>query len=30
MIGAGGCIGSHLCEKLMLETDHSVLAVDIW
>ncbi|KAG0553661.1 hypothetical protein KC19_12G029000 [Ceratodon purpureus] len=30
MIGAGGFIGSHLCEKLMYETDHSVLAVDIY
>lgn len=30
MIGAGGFIGSHLCEKLMFETDHSVLAVDIY
>lgn len=30
MIGAGGFIGSHLCEKLMFETDHSVLAIDVY
>jgi UDP-apiose/xylose synthase len=30
MIGAGGFIGSHLCEKLMSETPHSVLAVDVY
>jgi UDP-apiose/xylose synthase len=30
MIGAGGFIGSHLCETLMSETDHSVLAIDIY
>ncbi|KAJ7524103.1 hypothetical protein O6H91_18G077800 [Diphasiastrum complanatum] len=30
MIGAGGFIGSHLCEKLMLETEHSVLAIDVY
>ncbi|RWV98586.1 hypothetical protein GW17_00038552, partial [Ensete ventricosum] len=30
MIGAGGFIGSHLCEKLMAETPHTVLAVDIY
>ncbi|KAM0939654.1 putative UDP-glucuronate decarboxylase [Dioscorea sansibarensis] len=30
MIGAGGFIGSHLCEKLMTETPHTVLAVDIY
>lgn len=29
MIGAGGFIGSHLCEKLMSETPHKVLAVDV-
>ncbi|KAK9690139.1 hypothetical protein RND81_09G107400 [Saponaria officinalis] len=27
MIGAGGFIGSHLCEKLMSDTPHTVLAV---
>lgn len=30
MIGAGGFIGSHLCEKLMTETPHKVLAVDVY
>lgn len=30
MIGAGGFIGSHLCEKLMFETQHTVLAVDVY
>ncbi|KAH0467062.1 hypothetical protein IEQ34_004300 [Dendrobium chrysotoxum] len=30
MIGAGGFIGSHLCEKLMTETPHMVLAVDVY
>jgi UDP-apiose/xylose synthase len=30
MIGAGGFIGSHLCEKLMAETSHVVLAVDVY
>ncbi|KAE9461344.1 hypothetical protein C3L33_06779, partial [Rhododendron williamsianum] len=30
MIGAGGFIGSHLCEKLMAETPHKVLAVDVY
>ncbi|CAN4091779.1 unnamed protein product [Withania somnifera] len=30
MIGAGGFIGSHLCEKLMSETPHTVLAVDVY
>ncbi|KAM7522454.1 hypothetical protein LguiA_012356 [Lonicera macranthoides] len=30
MIGAGGFIGSHLCEKLMNETPHKVLAVDVY
>ena len=29
MIGAGGFIGSHLCEKLLSDTDHSVLAIDV-
>lgn len=30
MIGAGGFIGSHLCEKLLEETPHKVLAVDVY
>ncbi|KAK6163449.1 hypothetical protein DH2020_000313 [Rehmannia glutinosa] len=30
MIGAGGFIGSHLCEKLMAETPHKVFAVDVY
>jgi UDP-apiose/xylose synthase len=30
VIGAGGFIGSHLCEKLMAETAHAVLAVDVY
>ncbi|GER57087.1 bifunctional polymyxin resistance protein ArnA [Striga asiatica] len=30
MIGAGGFIGSHLCEKLIAETPHKVLAVDVY
>ncbi|KAL6195900.1 hypothetical protein ACLB2K_031517 [Fragaria x ananassa] len=30
MIGAGGFIGSHLCEKLMVETPHKVLALDVY
>lgn len=30
MIGAGGFIGSHLCEKLLSETPHKVLAVDVY
>ncbi|KAJ8493791.1 hypothetical protein OPV22_015512 [Ensete ventricosum] len=30
LIGAGGFIGSHLCEKLMAETPHTVLAVDVY
>ncbi|XP_008227018.1 PREDICTED: UDP-D-apiose/UDP-D-xylose synthase 2 [Prunus mume] len=30
MIGAGGFIGSHLCEKLMSETPHKVLALDVY
>lgn len=30
MIGAGGFIGSHLCEKLLSETAHTILAVDVY
>ncbi|KMZ71282.1 Bifunctional polymyxin resistance arnA protein [Zostera marina] len=30
MIGAGGFIGSHLCEKLLFETSHTILAVDVY
>eukprot|EP00897_Mesotaenium_endlicherianum_P005877 jgi/Mesen1/5317/ME000265S04479 len=30
MIGAGGFIGSHLCEALMWETQHSVVAIDMY
>uniref|UniRef100_A0A0D6R5U1 NAD-dependent epimerase/dehydratase domain-containing protein n=1 Tax=Araucaria cunninghamii TaxID=56994 RepID=A0A0D6R5U1_ARACU len=30
MIGGGGFIGSHLCEKLMHETPHKVFAVDVY
>jgi len=30
MIGAGGFIGSHLCEKLMNETPHKVFALDVY
>ncbi|KAI3737761.1 hypothetical protein L2E82_27773 [Cichorium intybus] len=30
MIGAGGFIGSHLCEKLLTETPHTVLVVDVY
>uniref|UniRef100_A0A8I7B402 NAD-dependent epimerase/dehydratase domain-containing protein n=1 Tax=Hordeum vulgare subsp. vulgare TaxID=112509 RepID=A0A8I7B402_HORVV len=30
MIGADGFIGCHLCEKLMVETPHVVLAVDVY
>jgi len=30
IIGAGGFIGSHLCEKLMLQTPHKVLALDVY
>ncbi|KAI5022144.1 hypothetical protein ZWY2020_058874 [Hordeum vulgare] len=30
MIGTCGFIGSHLCEKLMAETPHVVLAVDVY
>nr|AOG75413.1 UDP-apiose/UDP-xylose synthase [Netrium digitus] len=29
MIGAGGFIGSHLCEALMWETHHTVIAIDV-
>lgn len=30
MIGGGGFIGSHLCEALMWETKHTVLAIDVY
>lgn len=30
MIGAGGFIGSHLCEKLLSETPHKIAAVDVY
>eukprot|EP00271_Cylindrocystis_brebissonii_P017115 TRINITY_DN4311_c0_g1_i1.p1 TRINITY_DN4311_c0_g1~~TRINITY_DN4311_c0_g1_i1.p1 ORF type:complete len:387 (-),score=84.56 TRINITY_DN4311_c0_g1_i1:1172-2332(-) len=30
MIGGGGFIGSHLCEALMWETQHSVVALDMY
>lgn len=30
MIGGGGFIGSHLCEALMWETEHSVIAIDVY
>nr|KAJ0216086.1 hypothetical protein LSAT_V11C300143300 [Lactuca sativa] len=30
MIGVGGFIGSHLCEKFLTETPHTVLAVDVY
>lgn len=30
MIGAGGFIGSHLCEKLVAETPHKILALDVY
>jgi UDP-apiose/xylose synthase len=30
MIGAGGFIGSHLCEKLLNETSHKILALDVY
>lgn len=30
MIGAGGFIGSHLCEKILLETPHKILALDVY
>ncbi|KAH1220685.1 UDP-D-apiose/UDP-D-xylose synthase 2 [Glycine max] len=29
MIGSGGFIGSHLCEKLMAETNHKAVVVDV-
>ncbi|KAL1323468.1 hypothetical protein HN51_033801 [Arachis hypogaea] len=29
MIGGGGFIGSHLCEKLMAETSHKAVVVDV-
>lgn len=30
MIGAGGFIGSHLCEKILNETSHKILALDVY
>ncbi|CAN1252636.1 UDP-D-apiose/UDP-D-xylose synthase 2 [Linum perenne] len=30
MIGAGGFIGSHLCEKILNETEHKILALDVY
>ena len=30
MIGAGGFIGSHLCEKILQETPHKILALDVY
>jgi len=30
VIGAGGFLGSHLCETLMLQTRHKVLALDVY
>jgi len=30
MIGAGGFIGSYLCEQLMWETKHTVIAIDVY
>ena len=30
VIGAAGFIGSHLCESLMWETSHSVVAIDMY
>lgn len=30
MIGAGGFIGSHLCEKILFETPHKILALDVY
>ncbi|KMZ68718.1 Bifunctional polymyxin resistance arnA protein [Zostera marina] len=30
MIGAGGFIGSHLCEELMYKTSHSVIGIDVY
>ncbi|KAK9279380.1 hypothetical protein L1049_013059 [Liquidambar formosana] len=29
LIGGGGSIGSHLCEKLMAETSHKAIVVDV-
>ncbi|CAJ1979152.1 unnamed protein product [Sphenostylis stenocarpa] len=29
MIGGGGFIGSHICEKLMAETNHKAIVVDV-
>ncbi|KAK6936203.1 NAD-dependent epimerase/dehydratase [Dillenia turbinata] len=30
LIGGGGFIGSHLCEKLMAETSHKVIVIDVF
>ena len=30
IIGAGGFIGSHLCEALMWETEHRVISIDVY
>jgi UDP-apiose/xylose synthase len=30
MICAGGFIGSHLCEKILQETPHKILALDVY
>lgn len=30
VIGAGGFIGSHLCEKMTHEMDHTVLTIDVY
>ncbi|KMZ71291.1 hypothetical protein ZOSMA_183G00230 [Zostera marina] len=30
MIGAGGFIGSHLCVKLLFQTPHTILVVDVY
>ncbi|KAK6926602.1 NAD-dependent epimerase/dehydratase [Dillenia turbinata] len=30
LIGGGGFIGSHLCEKLMAETSHKVVVIDVF
>lgn len=30
MIGAGGFIGSHLCEKILAETQHKIFALDVY
>lgn len=29
LIGGGGFIGSHLCEKLMVDTAHKAIVVDV-